>query len=1320
VSSSGAALGGGLAVRLAGLSAEQRALFEQLIQTRRQAATQPRAASIPRVSGAAAEGQAPVRLPLSFGQERLWFLDRLAPSSAYHIPVALAAHGRLSLPAMAAAVGRMVRRHAVLRTCFVALPGGGGLAGREEGRSAAVVQVIAPPGDWRLPVVDLAALPPAARAAEAHRLGDGELARPFDLEHGPVLRNLALRLGPAEHVLLLIVHHIAADGWSSGVILHEIVTLYAAALAGAPPAGLPELRIQYADFAVWQRGWLRGERLEGLLAHWREGLAGAPRLELPADRPRPAALSFRGAVRRHAVAAATAARVRDLARRHDATLFMVLLAAVQTLLGRHAAQRDVVIGSPIANRTRAEVEPLIGFFVNSLVLRGDLSGDPSFSELIGRSRRAALLAYAHQDLPFERLVEELRPARQLAHNPLFSVMFGVQNVPQRAVELPGVRFSPFELHLPVARFDLEMMVNEEQPAAAGTVAAAAGLSIEATWNAEMFEPATMLRLLGHLDTLLAAVTADPGRRLSALPLLAAAERQQLMAEWNDTAAALPELALPELFAGMARRRPDAIALVDEEGCVSYGELWRQAAEMARQLRAAGVGGLGGAGIPGAGGVAGSLSVGGGSGIPGAGGGAGAEGIVGERQEAGGASETRVGLLAARSPATIAGLLGILLAGGVYVPLDPAHPPARLALMLAESGVQVVLGQPELYERLAAATQPDMPPRWLSLPAGCPAPALPAAPAAGAPGEVSAEMGGAVHPGALAYVMYTSGSTGRPKGVGITHRGIVRLVRHGGFADLGPEQVFLQLAPLSFDASTLEIWAPLLGGGRLALPPPRPVSLQEIGAAVARWGVTTLWLTAGLFHQMVEESLPALAPLGQLLAGGDVLSPPHVARALAGLPRTALVNGYGPTEATTFTCCAVLAPGAAPVAGAAAAEVPRPAAGTGSANPAAASEGARPSAASDGAHPAAGSGNAGPAAPAAAERVPIGRPIGNTRVHVLGLDGELAPAGVWGELWVGGDGLARGYLEQPDLTAQSFAPDPLAGVAAEPGARLYRTGDRARRLADGRLEFGGRRDGQVKLRGIRIELGEVEAMLASHPAVAAAAATVLGRRGDGLSPAGGGAPSEQLVAYVVPRLEGAGSEAIAATLPSAAWTDDPVRAGEWRELAAELRRFLAAALPAAMVPAALVPLAALPLSANGKVDRRALPAPESVGMPAAAHQPPATPIEEAVAAATAEVLGIERAGMSDDFFALGGQSLLATQLVSRLVQAHNLPVNLQMIFDARDLRDLSDRIQEAATACGAPLAPPISAPMEDSASLEDQAAGDALGAEPHAGPSAGDG
>jgi hypothetical protein len=368
-----------------------------------------------------------------------------------------------------------------------------------------------------------------------------------------------------------------------------------------------------------------------------------------------------------------------------------------------------------------------------------------------------------------------------------------------------------------------------------------------------------------------------------------------------------------------------------------------------------------------------------------------------------------------------------------------------------------------------------------------------------------------------------------------------------------------------------------------------------------------------------------------------------------------VNGYGPTEATTFTCCAVLAPGAAPAA--------------------------------------------------AAERVPIGRPIGNTRVHVLGLDGELAPAGGWGELWVGGDGLARGYLGQPDLTALSFAPDPLAGVAAEPGARLYRTGDRARRLSDGRLEFGGRRDGQVKLRGIRFELGEVEAMLASHPAVAAAAATVLGRRGDGLSPAGGGAPSEQLVAYVVPRLEGAGSEAIAATLPSAAWTDDPVRAGEWRELAAELRRFLAASLPAALVPAALVPLAALPLTANGKVDRRALPAPESVGMPAATHQPPASPIEEAVAAATAEVLGIERAGMSDDFFALGGQSLLATQLVSRLVQAHNLPVNLQMIFDARDLRDLSDRIQEAATACGAPLAPPISGPMEDAGGPEDQAAGD---------------
>ncbi|MEO6191376.1 MAG: amino acid adenylation domain-containing protein [Thermoanaerobaculia bacterium] len=903
-------------------------------------------------------------LPLSFAQERLWFLDRLAPGNAgYHIPLALAAHGDLSLPALEAALGAMVRRHEALRTTYVAQGDG-------------PVQRIAPPASWTLPLVDLAALPEAARRVEARRLADQEVARPFDLERDPVLRASALRLAPREHELLMVVHHIAADGWSLGVMVEEIVALY-----DPRPPGLPALAVQYADFAVWQREWLRGEALERQLAYWRERLAGAPALDLPTDRPRPPAQSFRGATRMHAIGAPTTQALAALARRHAATLFMLLLAAMQTLLGRYAGQDDVVLGSPIANRTRAEIEPLIGFFVNTLALRGDLAGDPPFGELVARARRAALEAYAHQDLPFERLVEELRPERRLSHNPIFQVMFALQNTPLRAIELPGLTFSPVELTFPATRFDLEVFFTESE----------GGLAVQLTYATDLFDATTIARLESHLDTLLAAALADPSRRLSELSLLAAPERHQLLLGWNDTAAAIPGEDVAALFAAQARLRPDAVAVASDAGDLTYAELDRRSSGLARRLAAAGVG-----------------------------------------------PEVRVALLAQRSPAMIVGLLGILKAGGAYVPLDPSYPADRLAWMLADSRSRVLLGQPELLAELPEEIGVTV----------MPLTADPEAPAAPVEMEGPEPLGPL--PGGLAYVMYTSGSTGRPKGVGVTHRNIVRLVRESGFADLGADQVFLQLAPISFDASTLEIWAPLLNGGRIAVFPPRRPSLEELGEAIARFGVTSLWLTAGLFHQMVDDRLEALRPLRQLLAGGDVLSPSHVRRALEGLPGLTLINGYGPTEGTTFTCCF---PVTAPE------QVEEP--------------------------------------------VPIGRPIGNTRVYVLGPDLRPVPTGVWGELCAGGDGLSRGYLGRPELTAGLFVPDPFA---AEPGGRLYRTGDTVRWRPDGRIEFLGRRDGQVKLRGFRIELGEIESALARHPAVREAA--VVARDGGPLG--------RRLIAYVVPR------------------------------------------------------------------------------------------------------------------------------------------------------------------------------------------------------------
>jgi amino acid adenylation domain-containing protein len=1057
-------------------------------------------------AGASSAAAPPIRrvprdgdLPLSSAQERLWFLDRLAPGNAgYHIPFALAAHGELSLPAMAAAVGAMVARHETLRTTYSA-------------RGERPVQVIAPPGAWTLPLVDLAGLPPALRSAEAGRLADAEVARAFDLERDPVLRGSVLRLAPLDHVLLLVVHHIAADGWSLGLMLEEIVALY----SGMPEA-LPELTVQYADFARWQREWLRGEALERQLAYWRERLAGAPALDLPTDRPRPPAQTFRGATRAHTIDAGTARSLEALARRHDATLFMLLLAAVQTLLGRYASQDDVVLGSPIANRTRAEIEPLIGFFVNTLVLRGDLAGDPGFGELVARSRRAALEAYSHQDLPFERLVEELRPERRLSHNPLFQVLFALQNAPRGEIDLPGLTFSPAPFEFPVTRFDLEIFFT----------AVAAGLAVQVTFATDLFDPPTIARLERHLDALLAAVIADPARRLSELPILAAAELHQLLTGWNDTAAALPDEDVAALFAAQARLRPLAVAVASDEGDLTYAALDRLSSRLARRLAAAGVG-----------------------------------------------PEVRVALLARRSPAMIVGLLGILKAGGTYVPLDPSLPAERLAWMLADSGARVLLGPPELLA---------------GLPAGGTTAAiveLAAGPADSAD-ESGPEPRGPL-PGSLAYVMYTSGSTGRPKGVGVTHRNIVRLVRGSGFADLGAEQVFLQLAPVSFDAATLEIWAPLLNGGRLALLPPRQPSLEELEEAIARFGVTSLWLTAGLFHQVVDGRLEALRPLRQLLAGGDVLSPPHVRRALAALPGLTLINGYGPTEGTTFTCCfAMTAP------------------------------------------------------EQAGEPVPIGRPIGNTRAYVLGADLRPVPIGAWGELCAGGDGLARGYLGRPDLTAERFVPDPFAAA----GGRLYRTGDIVRFRPDGRIDFRGRRDGQVKLRGFRVELGEIESALARHPTVGAAAVAA---RDDG------GPIGRRLVAYVVPR-------------PHA----------EREGLAVELRRALAAELPEPMIPSAFVLLDALPLTPNGKVDRAALPAPDGVAEGAPEWVPPATPLEELVARVAADVLGREQVGMRDNFFDLGGHSLLATQLVSRLTQEHGIGVTLRMVFDAADLGELADRVVEA--------------------------------------------
>jgi len=875
--------------------------------------------------------------------------------------------------------------------------------------------------------------------------------------------------------------------------------------------------------------------MERQLAFWRGHLSGAPAgIELPVDRLRPPVPSLRGGRVPVALPADVSGALAEVARAAGATLYMTLLAAWAALLSRLSGQTDLVLGTAVANRDRPELERLIGLFVNTLALRLDLDGDPTFLELVARARRTMLDAFAHRDLPFEKLVEELHPARERSRQPVFQVMLTFQNVPPGTAEVAGLSLAPLAVEDETAKFDLTLTLSEAEGCIGGNL----------EYASDLFERATAARLVGHFQILVAGAAAVPPARLGDLPLLSAAERRQVLTAWNGDAAARPAQApIYTMFAAQAARTPDAVAVMGGAASLSYGDLARRAQRLARRLLALGI-----------------------------------------------APEERVALVAGRAPELIASLLGILAAGAAYLPLDPSSPPERLAWMLADAGARVLLAGQELArsaELWAAVERAGLRVLWLEeLEDGSEPPALPLP-------SVPAES--------LAYVMYTSGSTGTPKGVAVTHRNVVRLVRPAGgvaCADLGPEHTWLQLAPVSFDAATLEIWAPLLNGGRLALfpavVPGHGAAPDAIGEAIARFGVTSLWLTAGLFHQVVDQRVEALRPLRQLLAGGDAVSPAHARRALEALPGLTLIDGYGPTEGTTFTCCQPLTD-------------PRQVG-------------------------------------AAAASVPIGTPIAHARVYVLDAHRQPAPPGVPGELFIGGAGLARGYLGRPELTADRFVPDPFADGQGRAGERLYRTGDRARWLANGALELLGRDDGQVKIRGFRVEPGEVEAALAAHPAVARAA--------------------------VWAREARAGKELVACVVPAGA----TVQAGE-------LQRFLRARLPAPMIPAAWTFTAALPLTANGKVDRRALAdlvaGSAAEVRAAAAYLAPRTPLEERLVEACAETLGLEPARVSvlDNFFDLGGHSLLATQLITLLRLRFGVEAPLGLLFDAASLADLAEEITQ---------------------------------------------
>ncbi|HWE63822.1 MAG TPA: amino acid adenylation domain-containing protein, partial [Chloroflexota bacterium] len=999
--------------------------------------------------------------------------------------------------ALQVSLDEVVRRHEVLRTTFVA----------HEGRPAPVV---AEHLSVALPVVDLRAVPEPEREETARRMMEVEARAPFDLARGPLLRAHVWRLGREEHIVLCTMHHIVADAWSIGVLLRELATLYESRAMGRHDQ-LPELPIQYADYASWQRQRLHGQLLAAQLAYWQRHLADPlPVLQLPTDRPRLAASEASGATHPLVVSPATAEALARLGRQEGATLFMITLAAFATLLFRYSGQDDIVVGAPIANRIVPEVEELIGFFANTLALRIDLSGNPTFRELLGRVREVALGAYAHQDLPFERLVEELGPERHLDRQPLFQVALAWQPAAETVATLSGLTLSSVALDTGTAKFDLTLSLRETTQGLAGHL----------EYRTDLFDPATIGRLVDHLQILLAGVADNPDAHLDEAPLLPEAERRRVLVEWNDTRTAYPrDAAIHQLFQEQAAATPGAVAVVFSDTSMTYDELDRRATALARHLRELGVG-----------------------------------------------PEVCVGICVERSSWMIVGLLGILKAGGAYVPLDPAYPTARLAFMVVDAGVRVIVTEQQHRETLAACGATLVCPETY--------PPLPAA-------EDRVPAVADMHAGNLAYVTYTSGSTGAPKGVCVTHRNVVRLVKNTTYVRLGPEEVFLQLAPLAFDASTFEIWAPLLNGSRLVVFPPRAPSLAELGEVLRAQRITTLWLTAGLFQQMVAEQLDGLRGIRQLLAGGDVLPAAHVQRVLEACEGLTLINGYGPTETTTFACCHRMTE-------------PRP----------------------------------------GMRSVPIGRPIANTRTYLLDGRRQPVPIGVPGELYIGGDGVAQGYLNQPELTRERFLADPFS---AEPGARMYRSGDQARYLADGSIEYLGRLDSQVKLRGFRVEPGEIESVLTRHHAVTEAVVIATDHAsGD-----------RRLVAYVVPR----GDEAPAI---------------------ADLRRFLQELLPAYMVPATFVPLAALPLTANGKLDRGALPA-QDVGTFAgdvSSYAAPTTPLEATLADLWAAALGVERVGLHDDFFALGGHSLLATELIARVRRACGVELPLRSLFEAPTVHGLA--------------------------------------------------
>ncbi|GCE15700.1 non-ribosomal peptide synthetase [Tengunoibacter tsumagoiensis] len=1067
--------------------------------------------------------------PTSFAQEQIWFLEQwMSEAPAYQVPWIIKLHGKLNIQHLQHSFSLLIQRHESLRTCFIEQQG-------------VPMQMVYPKLHITLPLISLEQV----AAHDEHITSFMQnfvqcyLMQRFDLSLAPLFRACLIQLGAQDYALTLVFHHSIIDGWSLDILTRELSACYQS-LSSGQELTLPEVPLQYADVALWQREVLQGAHLEALLAYWRESLREAPiHQSFPTDYPRTSTASFRGAHFTFHLPLSLLTHLKKTCQQKQASLFMGLLAAFQLLLARSSGQWDLIVGTPLAQRTEKLLAEVVGLLVNTLPIRTRLQPTMTFLQVIEQVRQAVLGAWDHQELPFEMLVSELLSERQAGLSPFFQTLLVLQNPASAIAQLPDLSLEIIEITTNTTKFDLSLFFQEEE----------LGLKGGIEYNTDLFQEATIRQIAERFQMLLQEALTHPQKTVSTLSWLSKEESELLISTWNTTTTAYPrEMCIHHLFEQQAKLAPTQKAVIFGQDYLTYGELNARSDQLARYLVACGV-------------------------LP----------------------DSCVAVCLERSPELMIALLGILKAGGAYVPLDVTYPEERIDYILRHTHAAMLLTQQSLVSILPKAELQllCLDTQWEIIAQEQELYSLPV-----------------TSPLNLAYVMYTSGSTGRPKGVSITHRNVLRLVKDTNYMMFDASEVFLQLAPVSFDASTLEIWGSLLNGASLVLYPPSLPTLEEIAAHIEHYAITTLWLTAGLFHQMVERYPHTLRLLHQLLAGGDVLSLPHTRQMLQAFDgQGTLINGYGPTENTTFTCCYPL---------------PEPI--------------------------------------ELSSSVPIGRPIANTSLYILDEQLQIVPVGLPGELYIGGDGLARGYYDRPDLTAERFLPHPYN---TSPGERLYRTGDLVRYLPDGRVEFLGRLDRQIKLRGFRIELEEIEATLQQHPAIQESC--VLLHEND--------TGDKQLVAFIVSSHEAPLSKEL-------------------------LRTYMQSHVPHYMVPNIFLLLETFPLTANGKIDRKALllllsEEKQSELAPVLQSQAP----EELLATIWMNVLGRNDVGRDDNFFELGGHSLLAIQIISRIREVFQCDISLQSLFELPTIAALAEQLQQRSlTHSSIPLQTTAQRPREYHSSL----------------------